>query len=72
MRVLVYGGRYYNDAPRLYQVLDEFHAATPITILIEGEATGADMLKAHQYLQCRTATESGTNLCASNITYLPR
>ena len=44
MRVLVFGGRHYADRRRLYEVLDAFHARTPITLIIEGEMSGADRL----------------------------
>jgi hypothetical protein len=44
MRVLVCGGRAYDDIERLYGVLDRLHARTPITCIIEGGATGADYL----------------------------
>lgn len=41
-RVLVCGGRDYQDRERLFVVLDEHHARQPITVLIEGGADGAD------------------------------
>ncbi|MEH2517535.1 hypothetical protein V1279_003108 [Bradyrhizobium sp. AZCC 1610] len=44
MRVLVFGGRNYRDRRRLYAVLDAEHAASPITVIIEGEASGADRM----------------------------
>lgn len=46
MRVLVCGGRDYDDAERVQQVLN----AIPITTLIEGCANGADRL-AERYVQ---------------------
>jgi len=46
VRVAVTGGRYYNDRKHVFAVLDEIHSATPITVLIEGGATGADTLAA--------------------------
>lgn len=46
MRVLVCGGRDYQDKHRVYQELDAIHAATPITCIIEGGAGGADYLAA--------------------------
>ncbi|MCY1363840.1 YspA, cpYpsA-related SLOG family [compost metagenome] len=42
MRVLVTGGREYNDRQWVWAVLDRVHARRPITLLIQGEATGAD------------------------------
>ena len=42
MRVLVCGGRDYQDMQRVYSVLDEIHAYKPITVLIHGNARGAD------------------------------
>lgn len=49
MRVLVCGGRDYNDWGRIKAALDELHAKTPITRIIhgaccdmEGELRGAD------------------------------
>ena len=44
MRVLVCGGRNYNDQARVERVLGEIHEATPITVIIEGGAEGADKL----------------------------
>ncbi len=42
MRVLVTGGRNYNDWRRVHAILDAHHASTPITAIIHGGATGAD------------------------------
>ena len=44
MKVLVCGGRKYNNRERLFQMLDEIHAETPIGLIIHGDATGADTL----------------------------
>jgi len=44
--VLVCGGRDYSDRKRLFEVLDAHHAASPIEVLIEGGANGADRLAA--------------------------
>lgn len=45
MRVLVCGGRDYDDAPYLCARLDDFHERVArITTLIHGEARGADRL----------------------------
>lgn len=42
MRVLVCGGRTYDNQKRVFEVLDEMHAETPIELIIEGGADGAD------------------------------
>jgi hypothetical protein len=42
MKVLVCGGRNFDDWPFIVYVLDRVHARHPITTLIEGGATGAD------------------------------
>ena len=44
MRVLVCGGRNYDDWAFIVNVLDRVHARQPITLLIEGGATGVDHL----------------------------
>lgn len=46
MRVIVTGGRAYDDASRLYAALDALHNGPrgPITAIIQGGAHGADML----------------------------
>lgn len=36
MRVLVFGGREYNDRQKVYDTLDVFHAKTPISLIIHG------------------------------------
>lgn len=46
MRVLVCGGRDYDDESVVFKTLDKIHAETPIFILIDGGATGADSLAA--------------------------
>jgi hypothetical protein len=46
MRVLVCGGRDYKNKTHLFAVLDAVHQEQPITLLIEGEARGADQLSA--------------------------
>lgn len=43
-RVLVCGGRDFDNAAWLRLTLDELHAAEPYTLLIEGGAGGADRL----------------------------
>jgi len=42
MRVLVCGGRNFRFAALVADALDTIHAKTPITLLIEGGANGAD------------------------------
>lgn len=44
MRILVCGGRDYSDRDRLFTILDVAHAACPITVLIHGNAKGADQI----------------------------
>ncbi len=44
MRVLVCGGRDYGLVLELRETLDKLHAETPVALLIEGGATGADSL----------------------------
>ncbi len=44
MRVLVCGGRTYQDRARVYAVLDKLHGEAGITYLCEGGARGADQL----------------------------
>lgn len=46
MRVLVCGGRDYKNKTHLFNVLDAIHQEQPITLIIEGEARGADQLSA--------------------------
>src|SRR5689334_16403693 len=43
VRVLVTGGRDYDDAELVFRTLDQIHIDTPITLIIEGACpTGAD------------------------------
>lgn len=44
MKVIVCGGREYADRERVFAVLDSTHAARPITVLMHGNARGADGL----------------------------
>lgn len=44
MILLVTGGRNYDDAEAVDDVLDALHAARPIELLVTGGATGADRL----------------------------
>jgi hypothetical protein len=50
MKVLVCGGRDYKNRRRVFEELDQIHAETPITLVIEGGASGADSL-AFQWAQ---------------------
>lgn len=42
MKVLVCGGRHYNNARHVFEELDALHAETPIGTIITGAASGAD------------------------------
>lgn len=44
MRVLVYGGRTYDNRTRVFAELDAIHRETPVTLVVHGAATGADTL----------------------------
>lgn len=44
MKVLVCGGRNYDDWPKLKTKLDDIHEITPITEIIHGCSDGADRL----------------------------
>lgn len=44
MRVLVCGGRDFDNMDGLVHVLDQLHAQQPITLVIHGNARGADAL----------------------------
>lgn len=44
MRVLVTGGRDFSDLALLTGALDHLHAQHPFTVLIHGDASGADRL----------------------------
>ena len=52
MRMLACGGRDYSDAARVNATLDAIHAKTPVTLLINGGARGADYL-AHMWATTR-------------------
>jgi hypothetical protein len=43
MRVLVCGGRYYENSEAVHQELIRFHWRTPITVIIHGGVSGAGM-----------------------------
>lgn len=44
MRVVVFGGRDFDDRRWMYRVLDAVHVDRLITCIIEGEMSGADLL----------------------------
>lgn len=44
MKVLVCGGRDYTNTQKLYSILDEIHRETPVDLIIEGDARGADRM----------------------------
>lgn len=44
MRLAVTGGRAYSDRARVEETLNRIHAATPLDVLIHGDASGADSL----------------------------
>lgn len=44
MRLLVCGGRHYDDRATVYFTLDAIHKATPVSVVIHGSAPGADTL----------------------------
>ena len=46
MRVAITGGREFRNQARVDEVLDALHTATPVDILIHGDARGADTLAA--------------------------
>lgn len=46
MKVLVCGGRSYRNEANVCRVLDAMHNDTPISVLIEGGASGADAMAA--------------------------
>lgn len=50
-RVLVCGGRDYDDREQLFRILDAAHQANPIICLIHGAARGADTLAADWALE---------------------
>lgn len=61
MRVLVCGGRNFNDREAVWRALDALHKQTPISVLIEGGASGADRLAfqwASEGNRCGTETHA--------------
>jgi predicted Rossmann-fold nucleotide-binding protein len=57
MRVLVCGGRNFDDFIRVSMVLDRLHTSQGIDVLIEGGAAGADRLASQWAWHCGVATE---------------
>jgi hypothetical protein len=47
MRVLVCGGRDYNDEGKLFSALNKIDSETPITVIINGMARGADKMSSY-------------------------
>lgn len=45
MRVLICGGRNFNNFDQVKKVMDEIHARTPVETVISGKARGADSLE---------------------------
>ena len=46
MRVIVCGGRNYTDKNKIFKTLDIFHEKLQLTLIIHGDATGADTIAA--------------------------
>ena len=44
LRLIVCGGRDYTDRDHVFAVLDDIHAKRTISLIIEGDALGADRL----------------------------
>lgn len=44
MKVLVFGGRHFRDTQWLYKKLNRIHATTPVTLVVQGGASGADRI----------------------------
>lgn len=58
MRIIVCGGRNYDDRARVFEVLDALHALRPISHVVTGGARGADML---------ATAWAGSKMTADNI-----
>jgi hypothetical protein len=58
MKVLITGGRDFEDEDLLQQILGRLHSATPFSCLIHGAAKGADQLAG------KWATENGVEAIA--------
>ena len=44
MTIVITGGRDFADRERVFLALDKVHAATPVSLLVHGDASGADAL----------------------------
>lgn len=44
MKIIICGGRNYNDKGHVFSTLDTLHEKSPITLVIDGQARGADTL----------------------------
>jgi hypothetical protein len=53
MRVLICGGRNFEDRGMMFRVLDTLHDQTPFSVVIHGMARGADRLADHWALYNR-------------------
>ena len=42
--IIVCGGRAYDDSDAAFDALDRFHAAKPVSLVVQGGAPGADLL----------------------------
>ena len=61
MRVLVCGGRHFSNRTLMWSVMNTLHAQKPISVVIEGGASGADKLAfdwASENNRCGTETYS--------------
>lgn len=57
MKVVITGGRDYDDRERLFAALDNIHAHTPITLIRNGGMTGADALSSRWAYERKVDTE---------------
>jgi len=48
-KIIVCGGRNYDDRDQLFRILDAAHLMNPIILLIHGDASGADTLAKERY-----------------------
>lgn len=70
MRVLICGGRHYNDWKRFNALLDAIHAQNGISCIIQGGATGADWLArvwaGNNAVNCQSFPAEWENLDVAN------
>ncbi len=57
MKVMVTGSRTWRDYPRIRDVIADVNESTPISLVIHGGATGADMLADRACRSLRIPTE---------------